>query len=88
MAVVFFAYIFAGQLEYTGIIERISQAPREKFIKDSPGRLVFSTSVTGLATGLTTGNSYLSEIAPAATFKDLYDNDKMKIKRTVLSHIL
>ncbi|MCD6502746.1 MAG: Na+/H+ antiporter NhaC, partial [Euryarchaeota archaeon] len=86
MAVVFFAYIFAGQLEYTGVIDRISHALREKFIKDSPGRLVFATSITGLATGLMTGNSYLSEIVPAVTFKDLYD--KMKIKRTVLSRTL
>jgi len=86
MAVVFFAYIFAGQLEYTGVIDRISQALREKFIRDSPGRLVFATSVTGLATGLMTGNSYLSEIVPAVTFKDLYD--KMRIKRTVLSRTL
>ena len=86
MAVVFFAYIFAGQLEYTGVIDRISQALRERFIRDSPGRLVFATSVTGLATGLMTGNSYLSEIVPAVTFKDFYD--KMRIKRTVLSRTL
>jgi len=86
MAVVFFAYIFAGQLERSGSISKIVDYLQNTFVKGSVGRLVFATSITGILTGMGTGNSYLSEIVPATMFRDLFD--KMKIKRTVLSRTL
>lgn len=86
MAVVFFAYIFAGQLERSGSISKIVDYLQYTFVKESVGRLIFATSLTGILTGMGTGNSYLSEIIPATMFKDLFD--RMKIKRTVLSRTL
>lgn len=86
MAVVFFAYIFAGQLERSGSISKIVDYLQNTFVKGSVGRLIFATSITGILTGMGTGNSYLSEIVPATMFRDLFD--KMKIKRTVLSRTL
>jgi len=86
MAVVFFAYIFAGQLERSGSISKIVDYLQNTFVKRSIGRLIFATSLTGILTGMGTGNSYLSEIMPATMFKDLFD--RMKIKRTVLSRTL
>ncbi|MDR2522720.1 MAG: Na+/H+ antiporter NhaC [Synergistaceae bacterium] len=84
--VVFFAYLFAGQLECTGTFHTICAALREKFIGDSRGRLVMSTSLTGILTGLGTGNSYLSEIVPGTMYGDLFD--EMNISRRVLSRTL
>jgi len=86
IAVVFFAYLFAGQLEYTGTFRCISEALKEKFIKGSTGRLVLSMSLTGIFTGLGTGNSYLSEIVPGTMYKDLCDD--MNVSRRVLSRTL
>lgn len=86
IAVVFFAYLFAGQLEYTGTFKCISQALKEKFIKGSTGKLVVSMSLTGIFTGLGTGNSYLSEIVPGTMYKDLCD--EMNVSRRVLSRTL
>ena len=86
VAVVFFAYIFAGQLEYSGAFNRISTALRERFIRKSRGKLVFSASLTGIMTGLGTGNSYLSEIVPGTMYKDLFD--EMNVSRRVLSRTL
>src|SRR5699024_9376632 len=53
---------------------------------NDPGKLVFSTSVTGLLTGLGTGNSYLSEIIPGIMYKESYDS--MGVSRSVLSRTL
>ena len=86
IAVVFFAYLFAGQLEYTGTFRCISEALKEKFIKGSKGKLVLSMSLTGIFTGLGTGNSYLSEIVPGTMYKDLCDD--MNVSRRVLSRTL
>jgi NhaC family Na+:H+ antiporter len=84
--VVFFAYLFAGQLEYTGTFRTICTALREKFIGNSRGKLVLSTSLTGILTGLGTGNSYLSQIVPGTMYGDLYDS--MNVSRRVLSRTL
>ncbi len=86
VTVIFFAYIFAGQLECTGTIRVIMTALKEKFIKTSVGRLIFSTSLAGIVTGMGTGNSYISIILPGAMFRDLYD--VFHIKRRVLSRTL
>jgi NhaC family Na+:H+ antiporter len=84
--VVFFAYLFAGQLEHTGTFRTICTALREKFIGNSKGKLIMSTSLTGILTGLGTGNSYLSEIVPGTMYGDLFD--EMNISRRVLSRTL
>lgn len=86
VVVVFFAYLFAGQLEYTGTFRTICTVLKEKFIGGSTGRFVLSTSLTGIMTGLGTGNSYLSEIVPGTMYKDLAD--EMNISRRVLSRTL
>lgn len=86
VVVVFFAYLFAGQLEYTGTFRVICHALKERFIGGSKGRFVFSASLTGIMTGLGTGNSYLSEIVPGTMYKDLAD--EMNISRRVLSRTL
>jgi NhaC family Na+:H+ antiporter len=86
IAVIFFAYIFAGQLEYTGAFASISSALRDRFIKKNRGRLVLSMSLTGIFTGLGTGNSYLSEIVPGTMYRDLCD--EMNVSRRVLSRTL
>ena len=86
VVVVFFAYIFAGQLEYTGTFRKICSSLKESFIGNSKGRFVVSASVTGILTGLGTGNSYLSEIVPGTMYKDLAD--EMDISRRVLSRTL
>ena len=86
VTVVFFAYIFAGQLECTGTIRVVTAAMKERFIRSSIGRLVFSTSLTGLITALGTGNSYLSIIMPGTMYRDLFDG--FGIQRRVLSRTL
>ena len=86
VVVVFFAYIFAGQLECTGTIKVITKNLREKFIGSSIGRLVFSTSVTGIVTALGTGNSYLSIIMPGIMYREPFD--EFGIHRKVLSRTL
>lgn len=86
VVVVFFAYIFAGQLEYTGTFRKICSSLKESFIGNSRGRFVLSASATGILTGLGTGNSYLSEIVPGTMYKDLAD--EMNISRRVLSRTL
>ena len=86
VVVVFFAYIFAGQLECTGTIKVITKNLREKFIGSSIGRLVFSTSVTGIVTALGTGNSYLSIIMPGIMYREQFD--EFGIQRKVLSRTL
>ncbi|MDN5319153.1 MAG: Na+:H+ antiporter, NhaC family [Thermovirga sp.] len=86
VAVVFFAYIFAGQLEYSGTVRRVTNALRERFIKNSIGRFIFSTSLTGILTALGTGNSYLSIIMPGTMYKDLCDD--LRVARRVLSRTL
>ncbi|MGI6253311.1 MAG: Na+/H+ antiporter NhaC [Aminivibrio sp.] len=86
VVVVFFAYIFAGQLEYTGTFRKICSSLKDSFIGESKGKFVFSASITGILTGLGTGNSYLSEIVPGTMYKDLAD--EMNISRRVLSRTL
>ncbi len=86
VVVVFFAYIFAGQLEYTGTFRKICSSLKDSFIGNSKGKFVFSASITGILTGLGTGNSYLSEIVPGTMYKDLAD--EMNISRRVLSRTL
>ncbi|NLL36362.1 MAG: Na+/H+ antiporter NhaC [Fretibacterium sp.] len=86
VVVVFFAYLFAGQLEFTGTFRTICDSLRTRFIGHSKGRFVLSASLTGILTGLGTGNSYLSEIVPGTMYKDLAD--EMDISRRVLSRTL
>ncbi len=86
VVVVFFAYIFAGQLECTGTIKVITDNLRAKFIKSSVGRLVFSASLTGIITALGTGNSYLSIIMPGIMYRESFD--AFGIQRRVLSRTL
>jgi len=86
MAIVLFAWIFAGELERTGTLAKIAELLRTKFIKDKPGRLVFATSITGILTAMGTGSSYLSIITPGIMYKKLYD--MLKIDRAVLSRTL
>lgn len=86
VTVIFFAYIFAGQLECTGTIRVVTMAMKERFIKSSVGRLVFSTSLTGIITALGTGNSYLSIIMPGTMYRELFDG--FGIQRRVLSRTL
>lgn len=86
VVVVFFAYLFAGQLEYTGTFRTICISLKDSFIGSSKGRFILSASLTGILTGLGTGNSYLSEIVPGAMYKDLAD--EMNISRRVLSRTL
>lgn len=86
MAIVFFAYIFAGQLEKTGTLRKIVDYLQKVFIKGKPGRLVFATSLTGIITAMATGVSYLSIMIPGITYKELYN--KLGIKRTVLARTL
>ncbi len=86
VVVMFFAYLFAGQLEYTGTFRTLCGALRDSFIGSNRGRAVFSTSVTGILTGLGTGNSYLSEIVPGTMYGELFDD--MDISRRVLSRTL
>ena len=83
VVVVFFAYLFAGQLECTGTFRILCESLRASFIGNSRGRFVMSASLTGIMTGLGTGNSYLSEIVPGTMYKDLCD--EMNISRRVLS---
>jgi NhaC family Na+:H+ antiporter len=84
--IVFFAYLFAGQLEFTGTFKTICAALKSGFIGKSRGKLIMSTSLTGIITGLGTGNSYLSEIVPGTMYGDLFD--EMGISRRVLSRTL
>lgn len=86
VVVVFFAYLFAGQLECTGTFRILCESLRASFIGNSRGRFVMSASLTGIMTGLGTGNSYLSEIVPGTMYKDLCD--EMNISRRVLSRTL
>ncbi|GHS93504.1 Na+/H+ antiporter NhaC [Synergistales bacterium] len=84
--IVFFAYLFAGQLEYTGTYRIICTELREKFIGNSKGKLVMATSLTGIMSALGTGTSYLSEIIPGTMYGDLFD--EMNVSRRVLSRTL
>lgn len=86
VVVVFFSYLFAGQMEYTGTFRVICNALKDRFIGQSRGRLILSMSLTGITTGLGTGNSYLSEIVPGTMYKGLCDS--MNVSRRVLSRTL
>lgn len=86
IVVVFFAYIFAGQLDCTGTISVVTNTMKEKFIGSSVGRLVLATSGTGIITALGTGNSYLSIIMPGIMYKEQFD--EFHIQRRVLSRTL
>lgn len=83
IATVFMAYIFAGEMEYTGMLGKILDSIKQAFIKGKVGNLIFSTSVTGILTGLVTGNSYLSIIVPGRIYQPVFN--EFKIKRSVLS---
>lgn len=83
IATIFMAYVFAGQMEYTGMLDTILEEIKERFIKGKVGNLIFSTSITGILTGLVTGNSYLSIIIPGRLYYPVFD--EFGIKRSVLS---
>ncbi|AYO32168.1 Na+/H+ antiporter NhaC [Biomaibacter acetigenes] len=83
IATVFMAYIFAGEMEYTGMLGKILDTIKESFIKGKVGNLILSTSLTGILTGLVTGNSYLSIIVPGRIYHPMFKD--FGIKRNVLS---
>ncbi len=83
IATVFMAYIFAGQMEYTGMLDKILDSLKNAFIKGKVGNLIFSTSITGIITGFVTGNSYLSIIVPGRIYQPVFN--EYGIKRSVLS---
>jgi NhaC family Na+:H+ antiporter len=83
IATVFMAYIFAGEMEYTGMLSKILDSLKNAFIKGRVGNLIFSTSITGIITGCVTGNSYLSIIVPGRIYQPVYN--ELCIKRSVLS---
>lgn len=83
IATVFMAYIFAGEMEYTGMLGKILDSIKENFIKGKVGNLILSTSLTGIFTGLVTGNSYLSIIVPGRIYQPVYK--ELGIKLSVLS---
>lgn len=83
---VFMAYIFAGELEYTGILDKVVDSIKKLFIKGNQGNLITATTVTGVLTALATGNSYLSEIMPGRLFIQSYND--FNIDRRVLSRTL
>ncbi|MGB9977533.1 Na+/H+ antiporter NhaC [Thermovenabulum sp.] len=83
IATVFMAYIFAGEMEYTGMLGKILDSIKDSFIKGKVGNLILSTSLTGIITGLVTGNSYLSIIVPGRIYQPVFK--EYKIKLNVLS---
>lgn len=83
IATVFMAYIFAGQMEYTGMLNKILNSIKEAFIKGKVGNLILSTSLTGILTGIVTSNSYLSIIVPGRIYQPMFK--EFGIKRSVLS---
>ncbi|QSQ08059.1 Malate-2H(+)/Na(+)-lactate antiporter [Koleobacter methoxysyntrophicus] len=83
IATVFMAYIFAGQMEYTGMLNKILNSIKETFIKGKVGNLILSTSLTGILTGIVTSNSYLSIIVPGRIYQPMFK--EFGIKRSVLS---
>ncbi len=83
IATVFMAYIFAGEMEYTGMLEKILNSLKKAFIKGKVGNLILSTSLTGIITGVVTGNSYLSIIVPGRIYQPVFN--ELGIKRSVLS---
>lgn len=83
IATVFMAYIFAGEMEYTGMLNKILNSIKETFIKGKTGNLILATSLTGIITSLVTGNSYLSIIVPGRLYLPVFKD--FKIKRNVLS---
>ncbi|MDN5331180.1 MAG: Na+:H+ antiporter, NhaC family [Tepidanaerobacteraceae bacterium] len=83
IATVFMAYIFAGEMEYTGMLGTILEAIKKSFIKGKVGNLILSTSLTGIITGLVTGNSYLSIIVPGRIYHPVFK--EFGIKLNVLS---
>lgn len=86
VAVIFFSYLFAGQLEYSGSIRTLANALRDRFIKNSRGRYVFSQSISGILIALGTGNSYLTLILPGTMYRRVCDS--MGLSRRVLSRTL
>ena len=72
IATVFMAYVFAGEMEHTGMLGRILDSMKENFIKGKVGNLILSTSLTGIFTGLVTGNSYLSIIVPGRIYQPVF----------------
>ncbi len=86
IALVFMAYIFAGEMEYTGMLRKVLEHIKSTFIKGKIGNLILSTSLTGIVTGLVTGNSYLSIIVPGRLYIPLFK--EFKIQRKVLSRTL
>lgn len=83
IATVFMAYIFAGEMEYTGMLGKILDSLKEAFIKGKVGNLILSTSLTGIVTAFVTGNSYLSIIVPGRIYQPVFN--EFGIKRSILS---
>ena len=85
-AVVSVCFIFAGQLEITGVFRAVSRKLQDTFIGLSRGRLVLAVSLSGLLVSISTGNSYLSEIIPGTMFREMADS--LNVSRRVLSRTL
>ncbi|WP_254533464.1 Na+/H+ antiporter NhaC [Natrinema gelatinilyticum] len=86
ITVLLFAFLFAGQLEYTQTIGVIAKSIRERFVRDDSGRLIFVTSLTSILGTLTTGAVQLSLIIPPIMYSKIYD--RLEIDRTVLSRTI
>ena len=86
LAIVFMAYVFAGEMEYTGMLKKVLEHVKTTFIRGKVGNLVFATSLTGVLTGMVTGNSYLSIIVPGRLYIPLFK--EFRIRRRVLSRTL
>lgn len=83
IATVFMAYVFAGEMEYTGMLDKILDSLKQAFIRGKVGNLILSTSLTGIITAFVTGNSYLSIIVPGRIYQPVFN--EFGIKRSVLS---
>lgn len=85
-AVVSLCFLFAGQLEITGVFRAVSRKLQDSFIGLSRGRFVLAVSLSGLLVSVSTGNSYLSEIIPGTMFRETADS--LNVSRRVLSRTL
>lgn len=64
--ITFCAFAFAGIIQRAGILDLLLQKILR--IAKTPGRLIASATASSLATGLLTGNSYLSVLLPGELF--------------------
>ena len=76
--ITFCAFAFAGIIQKAGILELLLQ--RILRIAKTPGRLIASATISSLATGLLTGNAYLSVLLPGELFAPAFKAKGMAAK--------